>query len=162
MHVEPGGQSFVGGGLWHPDAQALARLRASIDERPRRWRRVLCDPLFRDTFLLPPPAVDMPAGHKKTGKTKTGKKKAAAGGDEKEEVEVDAEEAALRAFAEANKEGALKTRPKGFVPEHRDMQLLKLRNFTVGKKVPDGVFTALEGGQEQVAAIVRAMVGFVS
>ena len=55
----------------------------------------------------------------------------------------------------------MKTRPKGFAPEHRDMALLKLRNFTVGKKVPDGVFTA-EGGQEEVAGVIGAMVGFVS
>jgi uncharacterized protein (DUF2461 family) len=50
VHVEPG-RCFIGGGLWHPAADAVARIRASIDERPRRWRRVLTQPDFRQTFL---------------------------------------------------------------------------------------------------------------
>ncbi|KAJ4293964.1 hypothetical protein N0V88_005478 [Collariella sp. IMI 366227] len=40
IHIEPGSSSFIAGGLWHPDGPALAKLRASIDERPRRWRDV--------------------------------------------------------------------------------------------------------------------------
>lgn len=39
--------------------------------------------------------------------------------------------------------------------------MLKLRNFTVWKKVPDSIFTA-EDGQEQIVDIISAMVGFVS
>ncbi|GAB1316004.1 hypothetical protein MFIFM68171_06214 [Madurella fahalii] len=159
VHLEPGGNSFVGGGIWHPDSGALAKLRASIDEQPRRWRRVLCEPNFRDTFLASRVSKTAAAATKKTGKK--GKKKKAEGGGETGEDE-DEEAAVLKAFAEANKEGALKTRPKGFIPEHRDLELLKLRNFTVGKKVGDDVFTALEGGQEEVVGIVRAMVGFIT
>ncbi|KAK0708131.1 hypothetical protein B0H67DRAFT_589390 [Lasiosphaeris hirsuta] len=134
MHLEPG-KSFIGGGLWHPDGPAVARLRASIDERPRWWRRVLTDAAFRRTFL--PSAA------------------AAKGGAEA------VERAALKAFAAANTENALKTKPKGFVAEHRDIELLKLRNFTVMKKVEDDVFTRA-GGQDEVAQIVGAMVGFVT
>lgn len=133
MHLEPG-KSFIGGGLWHPDGPAVARLRASIDERPRRWRRVLTDAAFRRTFL--PSAA------------------AAKGGPEA------VERAALKAFAASNAENALKTKPKGFVADHRDIELLKLKNFTVMKKVEDELFTR-EGGQEEVARIVGAMVGFV-
>ncbi len=51
LHCEPGGACFLGGGLWHPDADALRRLRASIDERPSRWRRVLAAEPFRRVFL---------------------------------------------------------------------------------------------------------------
>lgn len=51
IHCEPGGSSFVGGGLWHPDTGHLAKLRAHIDGRPQRWRRVLSDDTFRETFL---------------------------------------------------------------------------------------------------------------
>ena len=50
IHCEPG-NVFVGGGLWHPEAGHIQKLRASIDERPRRWRRVLMDEAFRRTFL---------------------------------------------------------------------------------------------------------------
>ena len=51
LHVQPGGQSFCAGGMWFPPADALAKLRASIDERPWRWRRVLNGEEFRGTFL---------------------------------------------------------------------------------------------------------------
>lgn len=50
VHCEPG-ICFVGGGLWRPGGGAVQKLRASVDERPRRWRRVLMDPTFRETFL---------------------------------------------------------------------------------------------------------------
>jgi hypothetical protein len=101
----------------------------------------------------PPPP---PAGGVKRG----GRKKAVV--VPQEDGDGDGEEAAaLKAFAERNKEGALKTRPKGFIPEHRDMQLLRLKNFTVGRKVEDGVFTRARG-QEEVERVVGDMVGFVS
>lgn len=51
---------------------------------------------------------------------------------------------------------------QGFDADHRDIELLKLRNFTIGKKgLPDSVFTD-ENGQEKISDIIRAMVGFVS
>ncbi len=140
---------MAGGGLWHPSGQALAQLRASIDERPGWWRRVLGEQVFGETFLG-------------LGSSSSSKSKGKQGGKKQGEKGLEGrEEKAIKAFAERNKEGALKTRPKGFVSDHRDMALLKLRNFTVGKKLGDGVFTA-EGGQEEVAGVVGAMVGFVS
>lgn len=60
----------------------MHKLRASIDERPHRWRRVLADPLFVKTFF---PGV-------KLGGAKP--------------------EAAIKAFTEKNKHNALKTKPK--------------------------------------------------
>jgi uncharacterized protein (DUF2461 family) len=50
IHCEPG-SCFIGGGLWHPEKDCLAKLRANIDERPHRLRRVLMNPQFRRTFL---------------------------------------------------------------------------------------------------------------
>ncbi|KAK4130937.1 hypothetical protein BT67DRAFT_170196 [Trichocladium antarcticum] len=172
VHVEAGeGGSFVGGGLWHPAGDALQRLRASIDERPRRWRRVLGAEAFRTTFLAPAaPAVGEggveEAEKKKGGKGGRGKGKGKGKAKKvvKKGVEGEGEsgdEAALRAFADANKENALKMRPKGFIAEHRDMQLLKLRRFVVVKRVGDSVFTS-EDGQDEVAGVIGAMVGFVS
>ncbi|KAH9885494.1 hypothetical protein F4778DRAFT_760504 [Xylariomycetidae sp. FL2044] len=128
VHLEPG-HCFVGGGLWHPDNEALAKLRASIDERPHRIRRVLADPVFRRTFLP---------------KAKNGDKKSV-----------------LKAFADANKENALKTKPKGFHPDHRDIQLLKLRNYTVGTKLRDEDVIG-DGAQEKIMEVVGAMVQFVT
>jgi len=39
--------------------------------------------------------------------------------------------------------------------------MLKLKSFTVHKKVPDSVFTD-KNGQEEIARILGALVGFVS
>lgn len=50
---------------------------------------------------------------------------------------------------------------QGFPAEHRDIELLKLRNFTFGKKVPDSIFTD-EDSLDRVSEIIGAMVGFVS
>lgn len=50
VHCEPKA-AFIGGGLWHPEATYIAKLRQSIDERPQRWRRALNDPLFKKAFF---------------------------------------------------------------------------------------------------------------
>src|SRR4051812_15992891 len=99
LHLEPGGKSFVGGGIWHAAAEPLALLRAAIDEHPTRWRRVLAGADFRSTFL--PDA----------------------------KWEKDGEAGVLREFAKRNQDGALKTKPKGWTADHVDIGLLKLRSF---------------------------------
>ncbi|KAI0187566.1 hypothetical protein EV127DRAFT_369327 [Xylaria flabelliformis] len=128
VHIEPG-YCLVGGGLWHPEAAALARLRASVDERPHRIRRVLTDPEFVRVFL---PHV-------------VGKK----------------EDKILKAFADKNQENALKTKPKGFNPDHRDIQLLKLRNYTIGRQIPEEDILS-DNAQEKIMEAIRAMVPFVT
>ncbi|KAI1387828.1 uncharacterized protein F4822DRAFT_293360 [Hypoxylon trugodes] len=128
IHIEPNG-CMVGGGLWHPDNTALARMRASFDERPHRIRRILTNPMFAKTFL--------PA--------------AKSGG----------EKAVLKAFVAKNQGNALKTKPKGFHPDHRDIELLKLRNYTVGTKIDDADLLA-EDAQDRIMEIISAMVDFVS
>ncbi|KAF7625150.1 hypothetical protein AFLA_002024 [Aspergillus flavus NRRL3357] len=70
-------------------------------------------------------------------------------------------EGALEAFAEANKEGALKTKPKGYAIHHRDIELLKLRNYHVVKPVNDAIFTA-EDGQDRIISILRILLPFVT
>ncbi|KAI1631450.1 hypothetical protein F4809DRAFT_166433 [Biscogniauxia mediterranea] len=166
VHAEPG-RCLVGGGLWQPDSEALARVRASIDERPHRIRRVLLDPAFRRTFL---PDAGGEGGKKKNKqkekKTKgKGKRKSkdAGGGEEEEEEEQqdDEEKAVLDAFARANAEGALKTKPKGFHPEHRDIELLKLRSFTISKQIPDEVLLG-DDAQDRIMDIIRPMVPFIT
>jgi uncharacterized protein (TIGR02453 family) len=37
LHLEPGG-SFIGGGIWHPDPDALFKVRQSIVARTRAWK----------------------------------------------------------------------------------------------------------------------------
>ncbi|KAI0019160.1 hypothetical protein F4780DRAFT_460377 [Xylariomycetidae sp. FL0641] len=131
VHAEPGGACYVGGGLWHPSAEALAALRADIDERPRRIRRALMDDEFR-AALLPEVARE-----------------------DAEEDEV------IQEFAKASALDALKSKPRGFHPEHRDIELLKLRNFIVGKKLEDEDLCS-DDAQEKVMNVLRPMVRFVT
>ncbi|KAK2594058.1 hypothetical protein QQS21_008243 [Conoideocrella luteorostrata] len=129
VHCEPG-SSFIGGGLWHPEAAFVAKLRRSIDRHPDRWRQALNDPLFKKIFF---PKV----------KANTGP------------------EATIKAFAERNQENALKKRPMGYEATHRDIELLKLRNYTIGTKI-DADVLAKDDAQEKLSEIVRALSGFVS
>ena len=49
IHCEPK-QSFIGGGLWCPERDHLAKLRRSIDRHPARWREALNTPEFKRVF----------------------------------------------------------------------------------------------------------------
>ena len=51
VQVSPNGQSFVGGGLWMPEAQQLALMRRDIDRHPERFKRVLTDAGVRKHLL---------------------------------------------------------------------------------------------------------------
>ncbi|KAK7433154.1 hypothetical protein QQZ08_000085 [Neonectria magnoliae] len=71
------------------------------------------------------------------------------------------EKAALRAFAAENKSGALTLAPSGYRRDHPDIELLRLKNFTVGKKIKDDLFTS-ENAQEQLKEVFRPLFGYVS
>ncbi|EXJ80562.1 hypothetical protein A1O1_08708 [Capronia coronata CBS 617.96] len=51
VQIQPGGKSFVGAGLWMPEAQPLALIRTAIDRRPKKLRRILTDPRMRKHIL---------------------------------------------------------------------------------------------------------------
>jgi uncharacterized protein (TIGR02453 family) len=50
FHLEPGGNTHVGGGFYKPEAADLAHIRAQIAADPEPLRNVLADQRFRDTF----------------------------------------------------------------------------------------------------------------
>ena len=102
--IKPGGGSLLGGGLWMPDAQALARLRQDIDRRPHRIQKVLTNAGIRASFLGNIPADDRRA---------------------------------TKAFAKQNAETALKTKPRDYDANHENIELLRLKNFTMGRKLED-------------------------
>ncbi len=43
---------FAGGGLWHPDAETLGRVRDAIVATPDRWRSVTSGKAFKATLIL--------------------------------------------------------------------------------------------------------------
>lgn len=51
IHLEPG-EVFARGGLWHPDAGALGKVRDAIVANPQRWRSVTSAKAFRATLAL--------------------------------------------------------------------------------------------------------------
>ena len=51
VQIKPGGGSFVGGGLWMPEAQALAALRRDVDRRSHKIKSVLTEPGMRKEFF---------------------------------------------------------------------------------------------------------------
>jgi uncharacterized protein (TIGR02453 family) len=51
LHVEPG-SVFAGVGIWHPESDALRRIREHIVERPNAWKRASRAKAFRARFEL--------------------------------------------------------------------------------------------------------------
>ncbi len=50
FHLEPGGKSFIGGGLWMPDAVALKKLRQEIDYCFAEFQKIINNPLFKKQY----------------------------------------------------------------------------------------------------------------
>lgn len=67
VHIAPG-DSFVGGGLWHPDSATTRRVRSFIADNPAAWKRLTHATKFREhcamvgDSLVRPPA-GFPADH---------------------------------------------------------------------------------------------------
>ena len=51
LHVAPDA-CFLGSGVWHPDPEALGRIRTRIVEKPKAWFKVSTDSNFRKLFDL--------------------------------------------------------------------------------------------------------------
>ncbi|OCK79759.1 hypothetical protein K432DRAFT_382782 [Lepidopterella palustris CBS 459.81] len=128
VQIKPGGGSFVGGGLWCPEAAPLSLLRNDIDRKPHKIKQVLTDSRIRKAFF---------------------------GGV------ADDEKKAVRAFAGQNAENALKTKPKGYENDHKDIELLRLRSYTIGKKLGDDEVVGAKG-LERIAELISCLVPFIT
>ncbi|HVT33915.1 MAG TPA: DUF2461 domain-containing protein [Rhodanobacteraceae bacterium] len=49
LHVQPG-DSFAGGGLWHPEPQTLKKLREFLADNPAAWKKAVHGKAFRERF----------------------------------------------------------------------------------------------------------------
>ncbi|KAH7398908.1 hypothetical protein DE146DRAFT_755898 [Phaeosphaeria sp. MPI-PUGE-AT-0046c] len=130
VQIQPKGGSFVGGGLWQPEAAALAKLRRNIDRKPHKIKEVLTNTEIRTAFL---------------------------------NNVADNEAKAVKAFVElpTNKSSALKRHPKGYEQSHQDIALLRLRNFTIGRKIADDEIVG-PNGLGRVADLIASMVPFIT
>jgi uncharacterized protein (TIGR02453 family) len=59
LHLQPG-QSFTGGGLWHPQPQTLQRIRDYLVGNPRSWKAATRSPAFRRLYELGGEALSRP------------------------------------------------------------------------------------------------------
>ena len=128
FQIKPGGHSFVGGGLWMPEAQALAKLRRNIDKNARKIKQVLNLPQTRASFL---------------------------GGIAADEGK------ATKAFTKHNAESALRTKPRDYDANHEDIELLRLKNFTIGRKLADDEIVG-KGAINRVEGLIKDLVPFVT
>ena len=126
--IQPGGKSFVGSGLWHPEATPLALLRRNIDRRPHIIKGVLSENRLRKDIL---------------------------------NVNANDEKKAVKAFTTSNAENALKTKPKGYDADHPNIELLKLKNFTIGRSLTDEE-VADTRVIETVSRLISTMAPFVT
>lgn len=91
------------------------------------------------------------------GGEKNGKGKGKGKGKGRETGEADA----AKKFVGMNAENALKTKPRDYDADHRDIALLRLRNFTIGRKLNDEEVVG-KGGLERVVELMECLVPFVS
>lgn len=52
FHLQPGGESIVGGGLWAPEADELKKFRLDMEDGPRAFLKILESPEFRSQLTL--------------------------------------------------------------------------------------------------------------
>ena len=50
FHLEPGGKSFAGGGLWVPEAPLLKKVRQEIDYNFEEFKKIVDDKKFKKLF----------------------------------------------------------------------------------------------------------------
>jgi uncharacterized protein (TIGR02453 family) len=46
LHIQPGGESFVGGGIWQPSSANLSKFRQEIDYNPEHLKAIINEPHF--------------------------------------------------------------------------------------------------------------------
>lgn len=50
LHIQPAGQSFLGGGMWDPTAEQLGKYRQEIDYNASELKGIIEDEAFREYF----------------------------------------------------------------------------------------------------------------
>ncbi|WP_109124379.1 DUF2461 domain-containing protein [Dyella sp. C11] len=51
MHIQPG-DCFAGGGMWHPESDALKKIRDFLADNPEAWKRATRSKVFREHFTF--------------------------------------------------------------------------------------------------------------
>ena len=111
LHLQPGDESFVAGGLYHPPADVLAKIRQEIDYNASELKAITTADAFRRYFG---------------------------------QIQGD----------------SLKRAPKGYDPEHPNIELLKLKDYLVIHQLTDQEVIH-DDFPERALVLLRAMIPFV-
>jgi uncharacterized protein (TIGR02453 family) len=65
LHIEPG-DCFAGGGMWHPESDALKRIREFLVDNPAAWKRATRGKAFGDLQLGGESLIRPPRGYDPT------------------------------------------------------------------------------------------------
>ncbi|RYO07388.1 hypothetical protein AA0119_g2334 [Alternaria tenuissima] len=165
VQVQPKGGSFVGGGFWQPDATTLAKLRRDIDRKPHKFKAVLTDAGIREAFL----------GGVKDDEKKAVKAFTSLSMNQSNALKRNPKASPL-CFAfpcirlsyqtsvtkqEDASQLPISCKGRGYDHDHKDIELLRLRNFTMGRKLTDDEIVGV-GGLERVGELVANMVPFIT
>ncbi|KAK2624157.1 hypothetical protein QTJ16_006107 [Diplocarpon rosae] len=127
LHVQPGEDSFVGGGYFGCDNETLACLREDVDTQPHQLKSVLMGEQLRGVFF----------------------------------PTAQGEERVVKAFCEMSKQNALKKKPKGFDADHKDIEILKLRNYVLTKKLSDKDVVG-KNALQLIGSVMEALQPFIT
>lgn len=111
LHLQPYGESFIGGGMYKPSSESLYKVRQEIDYNAGELKKIVDTPDFR------------------------------------------------RYFGEIQGE-KLKRPPKGYAPDHPNIELLKLKDYLVIHRVTDAE-VASDDFPQQVSGMFKVMMPFV-
>lgn len=163
-----------GGGLWCPEAPALATLRRNIDRRPQQIKQVLLDEDIRKQFLsgIGPDATKAVKGFAKQNSgnaLKTKPKVSCAKGLCSDAVGPSGWQGVMlttfcdfRGLMRSVQEASWPRAPLlTWMQDHENIELLRLRNFTLGAKLQDDEVLGADG-LERISAKMKALVPFVS
>ncbi|KAF7676409.1 hypothetical protein GT037_005914 [Alternaria burnsii] len=165
VQVQPKGGSFVGGGFWQPDATTLAKLRRDIDRKPHKFKAVLTDAGIREAFL----------GGVKEDEKKAVKAFTSLSMNQSNALKRNPKASPLcftfpcirlsYQTSVTKQEDAsqlpISCKGRGYDHDHKDIELLRLRNFTMGRKLTDDEIVGV-GGLERVGELVANMVPFIT
>lgn len=111
LHVQPGDESFIGGGMYRPEPEILGKVRQEIDYNAAELKQITDQDDFRQYF-----------------------------------GPIQGEK--------------LKRPPKGYGPDHPNIELLKLKDFVVMHKLSDDALKD-ENLKDRAVEMFRTMVPFV-
>ncbi|CAN9443895.1 unnamed protein product [Alternaria sp. RS040] len=154
-----------GGGFWQPDATTLAKLRRDIDRKPHKFKAVLTDAGIREAFL----------GGVKEDEKKAVKAFTSLSMNQSNALKRNPKASPLcftfpcirlsYQTSVTKQEDAsqlpIPCKGRGYDHDHKDIELLRLRNFTMGRKLTDDEIVGV-GGLERVGELVANMVPFIT